>query len=86
MDTVTWLKAKIEELRAFYSEASGKLAAAAGIVAAVLSFISTDPSAALLLAQILPGPLRWIAIVAVALIAYVLPAIVKKRDDEKPGS
>lgn len=68
--------------REFLRTCGGKLAAIAAPVMAVLAFIATDPTAAILLSDFLPGPLRLVAILAIAFVAYVLPLWSKKRDDK----
>lgn len=69
----------------FLSTYGGKLAAIAAPVVGVLAYIATDPTAAILLADFLPGPLRLIAILAIAFVAYVLPLWTKKHDDKTDG-
>lgn len=68
--------------RDFLATYGGKLAAVAAAVSSVLTYIATDPTAAVLLTDFLPGPLRFVAIFGIALIAYVLPLWSKKRDDK----
>lgn len=75
------IKEQLAELRDFLSEASGKLAAAASMVAGALAFVSSDPSVALLMSEMLPGPLRFVFIAALIAVTYVLPHWAKKRDD-----
>jgi low temperature requirement protein LtrA len=75
------IKEQLEELRAFLNEASGKLAAAASMVAGTLAFVSSDPSVALLLSEMLPGPLRFVFIAVLVAVTYVLPHWAKKKDD-----
>jgi len=74
------IKATLEELRAFLGETSGKLAAAASAVAGILAYVSTDPSVAVIMATILPDPLRTLFIIALVVITYVLPHWAKKKD------
>lgn len=64
----------------FLSTYGGKLAAAAAALSSVLTFIATDPTAAVLLTDFLPGPMRLIAILGIAGAAYVLPLWTAKKD------
>jgi hypothetical protein len=71
---------QLAELRDWLQAASGKLAAAASLVGGALAYVSTDPSAALFVSQILPPPLNYLMIAAVVVIAYVLPHWAQKKD------
>lgn len=66
--------------REFIRTYGGKLAAIAAPVMAVLAYVATDPTAAILLTEFLPGPLRLVAILAIAFVAYVLPLWTAKKD------
>lgn len=74
-------KAKMEELRQFFGETSGKLAAFASVVAGAFAYVSSDPSVAVLMATFLPDPFRFFFIVALIIATYVLPHWAKKKDD-----
>lgn len=66
--------------REFLSTYGGKLAAAAAPIMAVLGYVSTDPTAAILLSEFLPGPLRLVFVLGIAAIAYGLPLLTAKKD------
>lgn len=78
---IEWLKTQLTELRDFLSETSGKLAAAASAVAGALAFVSTDPSVALLVSEVLPDPVRFLFILSLVVVTYILPHWAKKKDD-----
>ena len=75
------IKRYLEDLRAFFEESSGKLAAAASALAGVLAFVSSDPSVAFLVSEMLPGPLRTIYVLTLVVVAYILPHWAKKKDE-----
>ena len=65
----------------FLKTRKGKLAVIASAVSGAFVYISTDPSAALLLSQFLPYPWNFIAILSVAFVAYVLPFWADKTSE-----
>lgn len=64
----------------FFGTYGGKLAAVAATVQAGLVAIATDPTAAILLSDYLPGPWRVLAIVVLGFSAWVLPKWTAKKD------
>lgn len=64
----------------FLATYGGKLAAAAAALSSALTYVATDPTAAVLLTDFLPGPLRLVVILAIAGAAYVLPMWTAKKD------
>lgn len=76
-----WFKTQLTELRDFLDETSGKLAAAASAVAGTMAFVSTDPSVALLLSEVLPEPVRFLFIAVLVVVTYILPHWAKKKDE-----
>lgn len=78
---IDWLTTQLTELQDFLSETSGKLAAAASAVAGAMAFVSTDPSVALLVSEVLPDPLRYIFIISLVVVTYILPHWAKKKDE-----
>lgn len=64
----------------FIQTAGGRLAAIAAAISTVLTAIATDPTAAVLLSDYLPGPWRFAAIVALGAAAWFLPKKAAKKD------
>lgn len=69
----------------FFKTYGGKLAAAASAVGGILTYIATDPTAAILLSDFLPEPLRILAIIGIAVCAYILPLRAIKKDEKTDG-
>jgi len=76
---------KFKELKEFLNETSGKLAAIASAVAGALAFVSSDPSVALLVSEVLPGPVRFLFILTLIVVTYILPHWAKKKDEADNG-
>lgn len=68
----------------FLATYGGKLAAAAAALSSILTYVATDPTAAVLLTDFLPGPLRLIVILAIAGAAYLMPLWTAKKDGNVP--
>ena len=74
------LKERIDELRAWYGTVSGKLAAAASMLAGLLFYVSQDPTVALFISAMLPFPVNLILVLVLVVVVYVLPHWAMKRD------
>ena len=66
--------------RDFLKTYGGKLAAITAPLMAALAYVATDPTAAILLAEFLPAPIRLVVILGIAFVAYVLPLFTAKKD------